>query len=190
MTEEKTEKKQAVDTSEESNGKTTISKQKPRKKRAPRKKPAVNKELQKLKEEMESWKEKYLRLAAEFDNFKKRKERESGEFLNLATAGLIKKILPIADDLERSLESARNDQDFDALVQGLELVQKTLVKVLEDEGVTTIPAVGEEFNPEFHDALMIMEKDDIPSNTVIDEHEKGYMLGDRVLRPAKVIVSK
>ncbi len=151
---------------------------------------AKDKEIQKLRKEVDELKDKYLRQIAEFENFRKRKEREVEEFWRKANADLIRKLLPILDDIERSLESARRDQNFEALVEGIEMIYKTFLKVLEAEGVTQISAVGQEFNPEYHEALMQVEKDDVPPNTVVEEHQKGYLLGDKILRPAKVIVSK
>ncbi len=151
---------------------------------------AKDKEIQKLKKEIEELKDKYLRQVAEFENFRKRKEREMEEFWRKANADLILKLLPILDDIERSLESARRDQNFEALVEGIEMIYKTFLKVLEAEGVTPISAVGQEFDPEYHEALMQVEKEDVPPNTVVEEHQKGYLIGNKILRPAKVIVSK
>lgn len=148
------------------------------------------KEIEKLKKELEELKDKYLRKAAEFENFRKRKEREMEEFWKAANADLIRKLLPILDDMERSIESAKKDKNFDALVEGIELVYKSFLKVLESEGVTQIDACGQEFDPEIHEALMQVEKEDVQPNTVVEQHQKGYRLGDKVLRPAKVIVSK
>ncbi|RMD98008.1 MAG: nucleotide exchange factor GrpE [Calditrichaeota bacterium] len=148
------------------------------------------KEIEKLREEVEIWRDKYLRQVAEFENFRKRKERELDEFWKVANADLIKKLLPILDDIERSLESAKKDRNFDALVEGIELVYKSFLKVLEAEGVTQISAKGQEFDPEIHEAMMQVEKEDAEPNTVVEEHQKGYLLGKKILRPAKVIVSK
>ena len=127
---------------------------------------------------------------AEFDNFRKRKERELAESWENAGAEFVKKILPVLDDLDRTLDSAKNDQNFDGLVQGLELIHKSFLKILEEENVEVIDAIGHEFNPEYHDALMQMEKDGAAPNTVIDQSQKGYKKGDKILRPSKVVVSK
>ncbi|MCA9742621.1 MAG: nucleotide exchange factor GrpE [Deferribacteres bacterium] len=148
------------------------------------------KETEKFKNELEQLRDQYLRNVADFDNYRKRKERELTEAWGLASAEFAKKILPALDDLDRTVESAKSDKDFDALVQGLELIYKAFSKVLEEEGIEAIDAVGQEFNPEFHDALLQMEKDGVESNIVIDQSQKGYKMGDRILRPAKVIVSK
>lgn len=160
------------------------------KKKAHKVKEKESKERERLKKELEQFRERYLRKAAEFENFRKRKEKEVLESWEIARAELIKKFLPAFDDLARTLESAKKDENFDMLVQGLELVNKAFLKVLEDEEVETIAAVGEPFNPEFHEALLQMEKEGVESNIVIDESQKGYKKGKRILRPAKVVVSK
>ena len=139
---------------------------------------------------MERFRDQYLRKAAEFENFRKRKEKEVLEAWEIAKAELIKKFLPAFDDLDRTLESAKKDKNFDALVQGLELVNKAFLKVLEDEEVEAIDAVGEDFDPEFHEALLQMEKEGVEPNNVIDEKQKGYKKGKRILRHSKVVVSK
>ena len=155
-----------------------------------KKKSSRAKEIEKLRQEVQEWREKYLRQVAEFENFRKRKDREVEEFWKIANAELIKKLLPILDDMERSLESAKKDRNFEALVQGVELVYKSFLKILESEGVTSIPAKGQEFDPEVHEALMQLEQEGVAPNTVIEEHQKGYKFGKKILRPAKVIVSK
>ena len=149
-----------------------------------------SKELDTITLEMEKFRDKYLRQVAEFDNFRKRKEKEVLDSWGLAKADLIKKFIPTLDDLDRTLDAAKVDENTDALVSGLELVKKAFLKVLEDENVEVIDAVGKEFDPEIHEALLQMEKDGVDSNIVVEETQKGYKLGDRVLRPAKVIVSK
>ncbi|MFQ5630386.1 MAG: nucleotide exchange factor GrpE [bacterium] len=160
------------------------------KKKAHKVREKEKKEIERLKSELTQLRDQYLRKAAEFENFRKRKEKEILESWEIAKADLIKKFLPAFDDLDRTLESAKKDENFDALVLGLELVNKAFLKVLEDEEVEAIAAVGEPFNPEFHEALLQMEKEDVESNIVIDESQKGYKKGTRILRPAKVVVSK
>lgn len=147
-------------------------------------------QLIELQEEVERFKEMNLRRAAEFENFKKRKEREAEEFFKTANANLIKKLLPSLDNFERSLEAAKNNNDFDALVTGIELVYKSFKGALEEEGLVEIDAVGTQFNPEIHEALLQIDRDDVGSNVVVDQHQKGYSLNDRILRPAQVVVNK
>ncbi|KAA3619805.1 MAG: nucleotide exchange factor GrpE [Calditrichaeota bacterium] len=148
------------------------------------------KELAALKEELEKLNDLNLRRAAEFENFKKRKEREVEEFWKMANVGLIKKLLPVVDDFERSLEAAQKDKNCDSLLQGVELVYKSLKSVFADEGVVEIDALNQPFNPEIHEALMQLEKDGVDSNIVLDQHQKGYMIGENLIRPAQVVVSK
>lgn len=167
----------------EQHEKASATKQKPTKAKG-------KKETEKLKNEIDRLRDQYLRKVAEFDNFRKRKEKELIDAYGFANAEFVKKILPVLDDLDRTVESAKNDQKYEALVQGLELVHKAFLKILEDEGVEVIDAIGEEFNPEYHDALLQMEKEGVDSNVVIDQSQKGYKIGDRILRPAKVVVSK
>ncbi|KAA3655929.1 MAG: nucleotide exchange factor GrpE [Calditrichaeota bacterium] len=147
-------------------------------------------EIQSLNQEIEKLNEQILRRAAEFENFKKRKEREVDEFWKTANAGLIKKILPIVDDFERSIAAAKTDHDCDALLKGIDLVYKSLQSLLKDEGVEEIDALNQPFDPEIHEALMQIENEDADSNIVLDQHQKGYKLGDVLLRPAQVVVSK
>lgn len=149
-----------------------------------------DREIAALKTENAQLKDQLLRKAAEFDNFRKRKERELLESFSMAKAELIKKILPALDDLDRALQAAGEKKDIYALIQGIELVSKAFHKILEDENVQMIEAVGKEFDPEIHEAMMQMEKEGVEPNIVLEEMQKGYRHGDRVLRPARVIVSK
>jgi molecular chaperone GrpE len=146
-------------------------------------------EVEQLKKEIAEMKDRYLRTLAEFDNFRKRSEREFQYLIQTANADLIKMLLPVVDDLERSLQAAKESQNFEALYKGIELVYQNFLKVLESFGVQPIEAVGKPFDPELHEALLQMESDHEP-DTVVQEHQKGYRLHDRVLRPSKVIVSR
>ena len=148
------------------------------------------KKIDTLKQEVELWRDKFLRKSAEFENYRKRRDREIEQSWKAANADLIKRLLPILDDLERSLASAKENKNFETLVKGLELIHKSFLRVLQDEGVSPIESKGVEFNPELHEAMMQVEEEGVESNIVVDEHEKGYMLDDKLLRPAKVIVSK
>ncbi len=166
--------------------KATPSPEKP-KKSARRRKLAA--EVEDLKRQLAEMQDRYLRTLAEFDNFRKRSEREFGFLVQSANAELIKRLLPVVDDLERSLEAAKESHNFEALYKGIELVYQNFLKVLESFGVKPIEAVGKPFDPELHEALMQMDSDHEP-DTVVQEHQKGYRLHDRVLRPSKVIVSR
>ncbi len=150
----------------------------------------LEKEIAALRAEVERLNDANLRRAAEFENYKKRKERETEEFWKLANAGLIKKLLPIADDFERTLQAAGKDENCESLLQGVELVYKALRSVFAEEGVVEIDALNQPFDPEIHEALLQVEKEGVDSNIVLDQHQKGYMMGDSLIRPAQVVVSK
>jgi len=148
-----------------------------------------------LQEEREELRESLLRKAAEFDNYRRRTDREYALRVANANAELISNLLPILDDLERSLGAASTDgvEPAEALVglrDGVKLILGNLERVLRDQGLEPIVAVGEPFDPEKHDALMQIESDKHPSGTVVDEHVRGYKMNDRVLRHAQVLVSK
>ena len=145
-----------------------------------------------LAKELEA-KENYdrlLRLAAEFENFKKRAAREKTDAIRYANENLLKDLLPILDNLERALEHAKGGDNANPLLDGIELVLKSFLEVLEKHGVTQISAVGELFDPGKHDALAQMETSEHRPNTVVEQHSKGYHLPGRLLRPAQVTVAK
>jgi molecular chaperone GrpE len=146
-------------------------------------------EVARLREERDALSDRLLRLAAEFDNYRKRIEREREQILEWARADVISQILPIVDNFERALESARWVGDFTALVQGLDLIRKQFDDVLSRFGVRRIETIGQPFDPARHEAISTEERDDHEENTVIDEYQPGYMMGDRLLRPARVKVA-
>ncbi len=147
-------------------------------------------ETKKLKEEIFSLQEQLLRKAAEFENYKKRTEREFARIIQNAGENIITSLLPVLDDLDRSLEHARKSEDVESLREGMELISKKLYAVLEKEGLKPLDAVGKEFDPEKHDALLQVEKDGVESGTVVEEHLKGYELNNKVIRHAQVIVAR
>ncbi len=147
-------------------------------------------ESKKLKEEISHLKDQVLRKTAEFDNFKKRTEREFYDRVLNANEKLIAELLPILDDLERSIDHAKKSEEVDSLLEGVELVAKKLVGTLEKQGLQKMEAQGYEFDPEKHEALMQIEKPNVESGIIIEEHLKGYSLNDKVVRHAQVIVSK
>ncbi|HHM01588.1 MAG TPA: nucleotide exchange factor GrpE [Caldithrix abyssi] len=150
----------------------------------------LEEELEKLRGEAESYKEQLLRKAAEFDNYKRRTEREFLDNIQNASQELILELLPVVDDLERSIEHAREEETDTPMLQGVELVYKNLMSLLEKRGLKPIKSVGEEFDPDKHNALMQVDTDKVESGYVADEHVKGYMLNDKVLRHAQVLVAK
>jgi len=160
-----------------------------------KKKSAIIKELKsKLEEKEQQAKENYdrfLRNAAELENFKKRTARQMDEFRKFANESLIMELLTVVDNLERAIQSSRDDENSNAsVVEGVRLTLDEIMKILEKFGVKPIDALKQAFNPEFHQAVMQAETDDFPSQTVIKELQKGYLLHERLLRPAMVVVSK
>lgn len=147
------------------------------------------KELESLKQEFDQLKDQYLRLVAEFENYKKRKDRDYSKFLEHANQNLVQEMLPILDDFERTLkiEQEKNDDSF---YKGLKIVHQKFLAVLKKQGVTPIEAQGKDFDPELHEAVMQMESNDHDSNIIIDEAQKGYKYKEKVIRYSKVIVSK
>ncbi len=135
--------------------------------------------------------DRFLRLAAEFENFKKRTAREIADFRKFANEALLKELLPVVDNLERAIESARAEEGgIQSLLQGVEMTRNEILKVFEKFGAVPITATGEIFDPNFHQAVAQETSNDHPENTVVKELQKGYMLHDRLLRPSMVIVSK
>lgn len=149
----------------------------------------LQRRIEELEKESNEWKEKFLRKAAEFENYKRRTENDQLNLLNYAAESFIKKILPIVDDFERSLEHINDSNDYEKLKEGVQLIYNKLIKVLDEQGVKKIEAVGKPFNVEFHEALMQREDPSVPPHTVLDELEKGYMYRDKVIRHSKVVVS-
>lgn len=150
----------------------------------------VNKEkIDKLEKEIQDYKDKLLRKAAEFENYKRRTENDQLNLIKYAAESFIVKLLPTVDDLERSLTHMENAKDIEAIKDGMKLVYDKLVKVLDDQGVKKIESVGKPFDVHFHEALMQRKDEKTPPHTVLDELEKGYIYKDRVIRHTKVIVS-
>jgi molecular chaperone GrpE len=134
--------------------------------------------------------DRYVRLAAEFDNFRKRSAREMDDYRRFANESLVKELLPVVDNLERALLSAENPAaEENGLKEGVELTLREILRVLDKFGVKPIQSLNEPFNPAYHQAMMQEPRENVPENTVISEMQKGYMLQDRLLRPAMVIVS-
>jgi molecular chaperone GrpE len=132
--------------------------------------------------------ERLLRLQADFENFKKRIERERTDHFRYATAGLVGRILPVLDNFERAMAAARPGSSPDALLEGLILVQRQLVSALEVEGLRAMESVGETFDPERHEAVATDPGAPVAPQTVTQVFQRGYFLHDRVLRPAMVRV--
>ena len=140
----------------------------------------------------EEYYDRLLRITAEFENYKKRMEREMNDFRKFANESLVKDILPIVDNLERALEIpyGNNESAFNGMLEGVQMTLKGLLERLEKFGVVPIHSLDKPFDPNFHQAVMQEESQERPENTVSQELQKGYMMSDRLLRPAMVVVSK
>ncbi|WP_373865186.1 nucleotide exchange factor GrpE [Paenibacillus koleovorans] len=134
--------------------------------------------------------QRYLRTQADFDNFRRRSRQEKEDFAKYASAKLLEQLLPVVDNFERALGTTRESRDFDALIKGVDMIFRQLDQVLVQEGLTPMNAVGQPFNPEFHQAIMQVESEEHEEGIVVEEIQKGYMLKDKVLRPAMVKVSQ
>lgn len=138
----------------------------------------------------EYW-DRLLRLQADFENTRKRIEKEKQEFIKFANEGMIFELLNVLDDLERAVELAQEKhQDLQAFLKGVEMILAHLYGMLKSYGVKPMEAKGKPFDPHLHEVLMQVENKDLPEHTIIEEMQKGYMLNDRVIRTAKVKVSK
>ena len=135
--------------------------------------------------------DKFLRVSAEFDNYKKRSARELEDFRKFANQSLLKEMLSVVDNLELAIHSAdANKAGKNSLREGLDLTHREILRVFEKFRVTPIESKGKAFDPTYHEAVMQEETDEFPENTVITEMQKGYLIHDRLLRPAMVVVAK
>ena len=133
--------------------------------------------------------ERFLRVAAELDNFRKRKEREVSDLRKYANQSLLRELLGVVDNLERALASSGANGESDGLVEGVDMTLKELLKIFDQFGVKPVASLEQPFDPAVHEAVMQEPSDAFPANTVIKELQKGYMLRERLLRPAMVVVS-
>ncbi|MBD0379075.1 nucleotide exchange factor GrpE [Paenibacillus sedimenti] len=146
-------------------------------------------ELDQLRMQSDENYQRFLRVQADFDNFRRRSRAEKEDFAKYASLKLIEQLLPVVDNFDRALSSSKEAKDFDALVKGLDMTFRQLDQVLTQEGLKPIEAVGQPFNPEFHQAIMQVESEEHEEGIVVEELQKGYMLKDKVIRPAMVKVS-
>ncbi len=143
-------------------------------------------ELDKLKEENAALSDKYLRILAEYDNFRKRSQKERDAIYPEAVASAVEKILPVMDNIDRALAADCSDAEFK---KGIELIKQSFDDALSKLGISEIKAMGEQFDPNFHNAVMHVEDDSAEENTIVEVFQKGYVLGDRVVRFAMVKVA-
>jgi molecular chaperone GrpE len=135
--------------------------------------------------------DRLLRISAEFENYKKRSAREMEEFRKFSNQSLIREMLSVVDHLELAMNSTDGQKTIEkGLVEGLAMTHREILKVFEKFHVTPISAMGQTFDPTFHEAVMQEETDDFPENTVVKELQKGYLIHDRLLRPSMVVVAK
>lgn len=151
---------------------------------------AEREEIETLKEDLETWRDRALRLQAEIENFRKRQRRLAEDRIEADRARLLRNFLMIADDLERALKA--NGGDHGALREGVEVTRRSLKQMLKQEGVESIAAEGEAFDPVWHEAVGTVPHEEIDADkgTVVDVTQSGYRLDGRLLRPARVIVAK
>ena len=149
----------------------------------------LEEKVQSLENEVNKFKELALRKAAEFENYKRRTENDQLNLIKYAAESLIIKLLPIVDDLERSLAHMTDETDVNKIKEGIQLIYNKFMKTLNEQGVEKLDSVGKPFDVDYHEAVMQSPDDSVPLHTVLEELETGYKFKDRVIRHAKVIVS-
>lgn len=147
-----------------------------------------NKKKNKLEEKLAELEEQRMRQLAEFENFRKRSEKEKSQMFEIGAKTVVEKILPVIYNFERGLAAVSEEQKDSSFVQGMELVYKQILTTLEEIGVKPIEAVGQEFDPNLHNAVMMVDDDDKESGTVAEEMQKGYMYKESVVRHSMVKV--
>lgn len=155
---------------------------------------ATRAELKRVEGELAEAQERQARRQADFENYRKRTERERGEAYNRVVADVVNKLLPVIDNLRRALEAERSmeadeSEEFRHFLHGVELINKQLNEILESLGLEAVPAMGEPFDPHVHEAVVTEATDQYEPDTVIQEIVRGYRLGEKLLRPAMVKVS-
>lgn len=147
--------------------------------------------VESIKQEAKENHDRLLRVSAEFENYQKRAAREMNDFRKFANESFVKAMLPVVDNLDRAIESSSNDKHADSsMLEGVNMTLKEILKVFEQFGVKPFESVGKTFDPSLHQAVMQEETETHPENSVVKELQKGYMMHDRLLRPAMVVVSK
>lgn len=145
--------------------------------------------VEKLASELAQKQEELLRTMADFQNFRKRTQTEAAQLRKFATQSLVESLLPILDNFERTLRAAESGATMESLVGGVGAVERQLKSILEAQGLERIVSVGQPFDAEIHEALAVVATEDHEPDTVMDEIEAGYRMGDRIIRPAKVRVA-
>lgn len=140
--------------------------------------------------ELAELKDRYLRVLAENENVRKRIRQQSEEAIRIQRENLLRELLPVVDNLERAVDAARGGGNGKPIVEGVEMVLRSLLDFLKTQGVTQLTSVGQPFDPLRHEAVDQIESSRHPPNTVVNEFHRGYQIGDRLLRPARVAVAK
>lgn len=146
-------------------------------------------ELNKLRAQAEEHQQRFLRAQADFDNFRRRTLKEKEDLAKYASMKLVTELVPVLDNFERALATAPQGAESESFSKGVEMIFRQFESVLQAEGVTAMNSVGQPFNPDFHQAIMQVESEEHEEGIVVEEVQKGYMLKDKVLRPAMVKVS-
>ena len=141
-------------------------------------------------EELQIYQDKYIRLAAEFENYKRRAQRDQSDAIRYANESLLKKLLSTLDNLERAIQCGKDAGTTGSLLEGVELTHKQFLETVEKLGVRQVSSTGSLFDPNMHQAVAQVESETVAPNTVVEEFQKGYFLHDRILRPAMVTVAK
>ncbi|MEK7846170.1 MAG: nucleotide exchange factor GrpE [Nitrospinota bacterium] len=150
----------------------------------------LKRKLQEQEKEAKDTLDRLLRVRADFDNYQKRIKKEKMEFERFLNEGLIKELLPVVDNLERAMKSAKQSGEIAPLSKGLEMTIKQFRDILKEVGVKEIKSIGEIFDPSKHEAMKLITPHDEKDNTIVEEYEKGYSFHERVIRPSKVGVAK
>jgi molecular chaperone GrpE len=151
----------------------------------------IQEELKACTDKNAELQDKYLRLSAEFDNYRKRTHKEKTELIKTASDDLLKKIIPVVDDFERGLAAVNNSADLEAIKQGMNLIYGRFKEFLQQQGIREIDSINQEFNTDFHEAVTkIPVTDENQKGKVVDVIEKGYFLHDKVIRYPKVVVGE
>jgi len=146
--------------------------------------------IKKLEAELQEWKNSYTRKLAEFQNFAKRKENEVAEMRKYASEEIVVKLLDNIDNLERAVDASKESQNFDSLIEGVNMILNNLKNLLTEEGVEEIEAAGKEYDPYEHKAMITENKEELDDNVVVQVFQKGYKMKGKVVRPAMVTVNK
>ena len=150
----------------------------------------LKRKLEEKEKEAKENHDRFLRAAADLENYKKRAAREKEDYLKFSNEDLIKAILPVIDNLERAVNHSEKAVDLQSLVEGVKLTIQQLLQSLNKFGLSSVESVGKPFDPALHEAMMVVETDQQEPNQVVEEFHKGYLLHDRLIRPAGVSVSK